>query len=90
MADVPVDVVVLADSEGLPVFDPPLTGAQGVFLTESDPVGKCGPAYKLSNRGRDLGSFSGVAAFVGLIIALRRRGEQCDRITFFAGPAVLG
>ena len=40
VADVPVDVVVLADSKDLPVFDPPTTGAQGVFLTESDPVGE--------------------------------------------------
>ena len=40
VADVPVDVVVLTDSQDLPVFDPPLTGAQGVFLTESDPVGE--------------------------------------------------
>ena len=40
VADVPVDVVVLTDSHGLPVFDPPRTGPQGVFLRESDPVGK--------------------------------------------------
>ena len=40
VADVPVDVLVLADSEGLPVFDPPRTGAAGVFLKESDPVGE--------------------------------------------------
>ena len=40
VADVPVDVVVLTDSLGLPVFDPPSTGAQGVFLKESDPVGE--------------------------------------------------
>ncbi|XP_037068712.1 protocadherin Fat 1-like [Pollicipes pollicipes] len=39
VADVPVDVVVLPDSEGMPVFDPLLSGPQGVFLTESDPVG---------------------------------------------------
>ena len=44
VADVPVDVVVLTDNEGLPVFDPPLTGTQGVFLTESDPVGEYGLA----------------------------------------------
>ncbi|XP_037068714.1 protocadherin Fat 1-like [Pollicipes pollicipes] len=40
VADVPVDVVVLPDSEGMPVFDPLLSGPQGVFLTESDPVGE--------------------------------------------------
>ncbi|XP_043247503.1 fat-like cadherin-related tumor suppressor homolog, partial [Amphibalanus amphitrite] len=39
VADVPVDVVVLADSQGLPVFDPLRTGPQGLFLKESDPVG---------------------------------------------------
>lgn len=42
-ADVPVDVMVLPDSEGVPVFDRShgVRGPQAVFLTESDPVGKC-------------------------------------------------